>query len=309
MIESRARAKDQSYFPHLGLGLGLRASHFEDILSGRPRVSWFEAISENFIGIEGATGGMPLEKLVQIRERFPLVLHGVSLNIGGTDPLNRNYLNALKQLSHIIEPHWVSDHFCWTGVNGKSLHDLMPLPYTRESIEHLCERIDFCQNYLGRPMVFENVSSYMEFKQSEMPEWEFIAEIAQRTGCGLLLDVNNVYVSSFNHGFNPMSYLRAIPKENVAQIHLAGHSTGGDANHTILIDTHEHPVCPEVWQLYGEAVKLFGAVSTMIERDDHIPDYATLENEILLAQPFLDRIASAPLNTHLPPLYERIAFT
>jgi uncharacterized protein len=305
MHDLGAREKNQSHFPNLGLGLGLRAPHFNEVLTGTPRVSWFEVISENFMGIAGGTGGMPLEKLVRIREKFPIVMHGVSLNIGSSDPLDLNYLNQLKQLAHFIEPRWVSDHFCWTGVDGKNLHDLMPLPYTKETVNHLCERIQFCQEYLGRRLVFENVSSYIEFKHSEMPEWEFVSDIARRTGCGLLVDVNNIYVSSFNHGYDPLKYLRAIPIENVAQIHLAGHSTAG----SILIDTHDHPVSPEVWQLYGEAIKIFGDVSTMIERDDHIPDYLTLENEILLAEAYLIKNRHPLTANHKDSLYERIAFT
>jgi uncharacterized protein len=204
------------------------------------------------------------------------VLHGVSLSLGSADPLNEDYLARLRALVDRIEPAWVSDHLCWTGVDGVNLHDLLPLPYTEEVLNYLAARIDRVQGVLGRRILVENVSSYLTFAESQISEWEFVAELAKRADCGLLLDVNNVYVSSVNHGFDPLRYLDALPAERIGQIHLAGHSRQGG----VLIDTHDHPVCPEVWALYRAAVERFGAVSTMIERDDHIPEFAELVAEL-----------------------------
>ncbi|HWY36599.1 MAG TPA: DUF692 domain-containing protein, partial [Nitrosopumilaceae archaeon] len=192
------------------MGLGLRSPHFQNILNGEAKVDWFEALSENYMGIKDGVGGRPLHILEKIRKNFPIVLHGVSLNIGSTDPLNLQYLEKLKTLASRIEPAWVSDHLCWTGVRGENLHDLLPLPYTRESIDHLVNRITKCQDFLGRRLVFEIVSSYISFKHSEMSEWEFVTELATRADCGILLDVNNVYVSSKNHGFDPLEFLKNI---------------------------------------------------------------------------------------------------
>ncbi len=273
-------------FRNLGLGLGLRAPHFSIATAGKANVSWFEVVTENFLGIAGGTGGPPLEKLRKVRENYQIVLHGVSLNIGSTDALNLEYLKNLKALDRQIEPAWVSDHFCWTGVNNHNLHDLLPLPYNRGTIDHLCERIQFCQDYLGRRMVFENVSSYLTYSHSEMTEWQFISEIAHRAGCGLLVDVNNIFVSSHNHKFDPLDFLRGLPRESVAQIHLAGHSIEGE----ILIDTHDQPVAPEVWGLYAHAVKLFGPLSTMVEWDANIPSYQELEAEIFKARHYWPEI-------------------
>ena len=256
----------------LGFGLGLRPVHYAEILEGQPRVDWFEAISENYM----VPGGRPLHMLMRVRERWPVALHGVSLSVGSTDPLDLAYLDRLKALAERVEPAWISDHLCWTGVNGVNLHDLLPLPYTEEALDHVVSRVAQIQERLGRQILLENVSSYVTFAHSAVPEWEFLAEVARRADCLLLLDVNNIHVSAFNNEFDPIAYLDAVPAERVRQIHLAGHENHG----THIIDTHDHPVIDPVWTLYGEAVRRFGAVATMIERDDHIPPLAELEREL-----------------------------
>jgi uncharacterized protein (UPF0276 family) len=256
----------------LGFGLGLRPVHYAEILEGQPRVDWFEAISENYM----VPGGRPLHMLMRVRERWPVALHGVSLSVGSTDPLDLAYLDRLKALAERVEPAWISDHLCWTGVNGVNLHDLLPLPYTEEALDHVVSRVAQIQERLGRQILLENVSSYVTFAHSAVPEWEFLAEVARRADCLLLLDVNNIHVSAFNNEFDPIAYLDAVPAERVRQIHLAGHENYD----THIIDTHDHPVIDPVWTLYGEAVRRFGAVATMIERDDHIPPLAELEREL-----------------------------
>ena len=262
---------------NLGFGLGLRPQHYLEILDGeRPRVDWFEAISENYM-IEG---GRPLAMLERIRQQWPIVLHGVSLSIASTAPPDMDYLKRLKALAARFEPQWVSDHLCWTGVHGFNMHDLLPIPYTRDALDHVCERIDLVQSYLGRPIGIENVSTYVAFKGSEMAEWEFIAEMTRRTGCWLIFDVNNVYVSTFNHDWDAMAFIEGIPADRVIQFHLAGH----EHNISHIIDTHDHDVTAEVWDLYADAVDRFGTVSTMIERDDHIPPLADLVHELEIAR-------------------------
>ena len=258
--------------PSLGFGLGLRPDHYTDILSDRPRVDWFEAITENYL----VPGGSPLHYLERVRSEFPVVLHGVSLSIGGMDPLDATYLRDLKLLASRIEPLWISDHLCWTGVSGLNLHDLLPLPYTEEALRHVVGRVRRVQDYLGRRILLENVSSYLTYSTSEMSEWEFLAGIAEQADCHLLLDVNNIYVSSVNHRFDPLAYLAGVPANRVRQIHLAGHQDNGSH----IIDTHDAPVAPEVWDLYGHAVRRFGDVATMIERDDNIPELEVLVAEL-----------------------------
>lgn len=270
----------RSKCPKLGVGLGLRGPHYEHLLTQPTRTQWLEATSENYFGLPEGAGGRPIHVLEKLRERYPIVLHGVSLSIGSTDSLSLDYLRALKKLVNRIRPAWVSDHLCWTGVDGKNLHDLLPLPFTREAVDHLVRRIDEVQGFLGIPMLFENVSSYLTFTHSEMTEWEFISEVAGRSGCGVLLDLNNVYVSSVNHGFDPFQFLNGIPVDSVGQFHLAGHSE----SHGVLIDTHDQPISEPVWELYKAALRRFGSVSTLIERDANIPDYLKIEEEVVRAQ-------------------------
>lgn len=258
--------------PLSGFGLGLRVEHYADFLDGHPAVDWLEVISENYL----VPGGKPLAHLDRIRAEYPMAMHGVSLSIGSTDPLDRDYLRELKALTRRIEPAWVSDHLCWTGVGHHHLHDLLPLPCTEEALRHVSERVMQVQEALGRRLLLENVSSYVSFEGDVMREWEFIAELTRRADCELLLDVNNVYVSSRNHGFDARCFIDAMPRERVRQIHLAGHEDHGDH----LIDTHDHPVCEAVWDLYAYTVQRLGAVPTMIERDDHIPPLAELLAEL-----------------------------
>jgi len=271
------------------MGLGLRSPHYSFILENRPALGWFEAISENYLGMRTGCDGRPLHILEKIRREYPVVLHGVSLSLGSADPLNDEYLARLKALARRIEPAWISDHLCWTGVDGVNLHDLLPLPYTEDVLAYLVSRIDRVQHYLGRRILVENVSSYLTFAESGMTEWDFLSELARRADCGILLDVNNVYVSAVNHGFDPLEYLDALPAERIGQIHLAGHSRDGD----VLIDTHDHPVCPEVWALYRAAVERFGAVSAMVERDDHIPGFEELYAEVQTARAIQEEVLGA----------------
>lgn len=271
----------------LGFGLGLRPQHYAEILDpvldGRCPVDWFEIISENYM----EAGGQPKRKLEEICERFPVVMHGVSMSIASTAPLNMDYLAKLKALAERIKPKWISDHLCWTGVHGINLHDLLPVPYNEEALNHVVERIGRVQDYLGQRIAIENISSYLEYQQSEIPEWEFVAEMARRADCWLVLDVNNVYVNSFNHDFDPEAFLKSIPGERVIQFHVAGHTH----MESHIIDTHDAEVCLEVWDLYALALKLYGPVSTMIERDDNIPSFKELSDELAIAR----RIASATL--------------
>jgi uncharacterized protein (UPF0276 family) len=273
----------------LGFGLGLRAQHYRDILDGSPAVDWFEIISENYM----VPGGQPLRMLDAVAERYPVVMHGVSLSIASTSPFDQDYLNSLKALARRVKPRWVSDHLCWTGVHGTNLHDLLPVPYTEEALAHVVSRISQVQDFLGRRLVIENVSSYIEYECSEMSEWEFVAEVARRSDCWLLLDVNNVFVSGINHDFNTAQFLDAIPADRVVQFHLAGHSEG----ETCLIDTHDQPVSEDVWGLYAKAIERFGPVSTMIERDDNIPPLADLVAELDRARSVSDEVIARGLRT------------
>lgn len=257
---------------YLGYGLGLRKDHYNELLTGAPAVDWLEIVSENYM----VPGGKPLDYLMRLRERYPMVMHGVSLSIGGTDPLDRDYLASLRALARSVEPAWISDHLCWTGIDGVNLHDLLPLPYTEEAVRHVAGRVEQVQDDLGRRILLENVSSYLTYQASDMTEWAFLAEVAERADCLILLDINNIYVSATNHGFDPYAYLQGIPVDRVQQFHLAGHT----AEDPLLIDTHDQPVPDPVWDLYAAAVRRFGRVSTMIERDDNIPPLATLVDEL-----------------------------
>ena len=272
--------------PFLGFGLGLRPQHYPEILEAETElpIDWFEIISENYM----VEGGRPLQMLDRIMERYPVVMHGVSMSIASTAPLNMEYLNRLKKLADHANPKWISDHLCWTGVHGVNLHDLLPIPYTEEALNHVAGRISQVQDFLGRRIAIENVSSYIEFEESEMDEWTFVAEIAERADCWLLLDVNNVFVSGQNHQFDDGNFIEQIPVERVVQFHLAGHSEGED----VLIDTHDQPVCDEVFELYENALKRFGPVSTMIERDDNIPPLAELLDELNRARQIASNILS-----------------
>ena len=259
-------------FARLGFGLGLRLPHYRDVVEGDPRVDWWEVISENFL----VAGGNPRRVLRLVGERWPVVLHGVSLSIGSVDPVDADYLARLAALADEVDPPYVSDHLCWSALGGHSAHDLWPMPYTEEALDLVVDKVGRVQDRLRRRILLENPSSYVTFAASSLGEAEFLAEVARRADCGILLDVNNVYVSSTNHGWDAHAYLAAMPPERVAQIHLAGHSDHGSH----LLDTHDHPVCEAVWQLYGEAVARFGVVSTMIERDDDIAALAELVDEL-----------------------------
>jgi uncharacterized protein len=258
--------------PYLGYGLGLRSQHYDHIINNKPQIDWFEIISENYIN----SRGRPREKLDEIRSHYPIVMHGVSLSIGSTDALDLPYLKQLKQLAAEINPVWISDHLCWTGISGKNTHDLLPMPLTKESLQHLIPRIKQVQDFWGRPLLLENPSSYLTFRADSIPEYEFIAELAEKADCALLLDVNNIYVASYNQRINPHKYIDAIPQNRVVQIHLAGHTNVG----THIVDTHDSHVSEEVWHLYDHAISRFGSVSTMIEWDGNIPEFAVLEAEL-----------------------------
>jgi uncharacterized protein len=279
-----ARALDA---PFLGVGVGLRPKHFARVLEApdpaQLGIDFFEAISENYM----VPGGRPPRVLAQVRARFPVVLHGVSLNIGSADPLDCGYLAELAALARRTEPAWLSDHLCWTGVRGRNLHDLLPLPYTEDVLAHVCERVKQVQDRLGRRIALENPSSYFAYRADAMSEAEFLALVAERADCGILLDVNNVFVSAKNHGFDPERYLAQIPAERVFQIHLAGHSTQG----ALRIDTHDQAVCDEVWALFETAARRLGPVSTLIEWDDRIPELEVLVAEAARARQILARAA------------------
>jgi uncharacterized protein len=279
----------------LGFGIGLRPSHYPAIEAGLvgqgpdaealAAVDWFEAISENFFG----PGGNPRRMLRLVRERFPIVLHGVALSLGSVDPLDPRYLDQLAALADEIQPSFISDHLCWGGVGGRVAHDLLPLPFSEEALAHVASRVAAVQDRLGRPFVVENVSSYVAFKSSTMTEWEFLSALCRRTGCRLLLDVNNVFVSAHNHGFDPRAFITGVPRGSVAQIHLAGHSVRGQ----LLLDTHDHPVRDEVWELYRLAVATHGDVPTLVEWDDKIPPFARVVAEA-------DRARRLAASVHAP---------
>ena len=260
----------------LGFGLGLRTDHYEDILAREPAVDWFEVLTENYL----VGGGKPLDYLMRIRARYPVVMHGVSMSIGTVDPVDREYLRKLSELAKRVNARWVSDHLCWCGVAGRNMHDLLPLPYSEECLAHCIRRVKMVQEILERPLVLENPSSYVEFRSSSMTEWEFLARLAGEADCGLLLDVNNVYVSSFNHAFDPFEYIEGIPAERVAYYHLAGHTNKG----THIVDTHSDHAIEAVWKLYERACEISGGRSTLYEWDEDIPAFPVVHAEALKAK-------------------------
>lgn len=253
-------------------GLGLRPPHYGSILEDKPQVDFFEILTENYF----IDGGKPLYYLDRIRELYPIVMHGVSLSLGNSDPLSTDYLSQLKQLSKRVQPLWISDHLCWTGVDGYNTHDLLPLPYTEVAARHVVDRIKQVQDYLGKQVLIENISTYMQFPESEMTEWEFITTITNNADCLILLDINNLYVNAHNHDFDSDIYLDAIPAERVYQIHLSGHSR----HQRLLIDTHDTSIIDSVWTLYKNAIQRLGMIPTLIERDDHIPALSELLKEL-----------------------------
>jgi uncharacterized protein (UPF0276 family) len=254
--------------PYLGHGIGLRTTHFADLLEQGPRADWFEVITENFLGV----GGRPRSVLERVRSERPIVLHGVSLSIGSVDPLNEEYLSSVRALADELQPAWVSDHLCWGSLGGHYVHDLLPLPFTEEALTHVVSRVERVQERLGRRILLENVSSYLTYTTSTLSEWEFLSQVARRADCLLLLDVNNVYVSARNHGFEARDFLEGVSPDRVAQFHLAGHSDKG----THLLDTHDAPVPDPVWDLYRLAVRRFGRVSSLVEWDAHVPPLETV---------------------------------
>ena len=269
-----------------GVGIGLRIPHYEHILTRHPVVDWFEIISENYM----IDGGKPLETLDKILEQYRVVQHGVSMYFGSVDPLSREHLKRLRALARRTKTPWLSDHLCWGSVDGRYTHDLLPMPYTWEAVEVTAQKIRQVQDFVEVPVVVENVSSYAEFHASEMTEWEFLTEVVERADCGILLDVNNIYVSSKNHGFNPFDYVNFVPPHRVAQIHIAGHSKF----EKYILDTHDHPVLPAVWRLYARAIERCGPTATLLEWDDNIPSFEEVHAEALKANKFLKAAVEAP---------------
>jgi uncharacterized protein (UPF0276 family) len=276
----------------LGVGVGLRAPHYDYILNHWPAVDWFEIVSENYF----VAGGGALQALDRIAEHYPLVMHGVALSIGSSDPLNMTYLAQLKQLAQRIQPRWISDHLCWTGVDGQHMHDLLPLPFTEEALSHVVTRVKQVQDYLGQQILLENISTYLQFEQAQMSEWEFLTEVATRADCLILLDINNIYVNAFNHGFDAREYIAAIPVERVRQFHLAGHLH----KETHIIDTHDQVVTHPVWELYRVALQRFGPVATLIEWDAHIPEFTELLAQAELAKKMME----PQMDTAVKPRYD-----
>jgi uncharacterized protein len=266
-------------YPDLGLGVGLRTQHFRYVLDNWPRVDWFEVISENFMD----SGGWPRHVLERVAERYAVVIHGVSMSIGSADPLDFDYLTRLKRLAQEIGARWVSDHLCWTGILGRNTHDLLPVPLNEETLRHIVRRVRAVQDFLERPLVLENPSSYLSFAGDTLREWEFISALAEEADCRLLLDVNNVYVSSVNHGFDPVEYIESLPHGRIVQIHIAGHTNCG----THIVDTHDGHVVKSVWELYRLAQRRTGGVSTLLEWDSSIPEFPVLHAEVLKARHYM----------------------
>lgn len=278
--------------PNLGVGVGLRTVHYRHILSSAPPVGWFEIISENYM----ETSGRPMYILDQIADRYPIVMHGVSMSIGSTDPLDRVYLERLKALRDRTRSLWVSDHLCWTGVHSKNSHDLLPIPYTEEALHHVAARVRQVQDILEAPLLLENPSTYVEFSGSSLREWEFLAALTEEADCGLLLDVNNIWVSAFNHGFDPGAYLDGIPFDRVAQIHVAGHTHAG----THIVDTHIGPVIEPVWQLFAEAHRRANGTSILLEWDAEIPSFPEVHAEALRAAAYVELPTYIDLPARVP---------
>ncbi len=301
-MKSDRITKKTNDWPKLGCGVGLRTEHFDFITREWPsQVDWFEAITENFMD----TGGRPLQILEKVRNHYPIGLHGVSLSIGSVDPLNKNYLKKLKTLADRMEPAIISDHLCWTGVDGKNLHDLLPLPFTEEALNHIAKRVSLVQEFLGKQILLENVSTYVTYKHSHMPEWEFLSYIAKRSGCGILLDINNIYVNAVNHKFDPYHYIQSVPVECVGQFHLAGHTNKGQ----FLFDTHSRPVIEKVWNLYRFAVQRFGQVTTLIEWDADIPEFSGLVKELLKAREIFEEAWRITPNNVIASVGDEVAVT
>lgn len=293
MTESAQLRKAQiKALPDLGLGLGLRHVHFDHILNNRPEVDWFEIISENFM----FSAGRPRHVIRQIAEQYPIVMHGVSLSIGSTDELNTDYLRQLKALADEIQPQWISDHLCWTGLLGVNTHDLLPLPLTEEAFRLVSKRVNEVQDFLGRPLILENPSTYLGFAHSVIPEEQFLSELIGETGCGLLLDVNNCYVTCFNAGTDPVSYIESLPHDSIVQMHLAGHQHCG----THIIDTHDRPVVNEVWELFRLAWQRTGGTSVLLEWDGNIPAFEVCMDELHKSKQFMGtEMPLAPPSVHL----------
>jgi uncharacterized protein len=274
--------------PHLGFGLGLRREHYLDLVDGHAAIDWLEILSENYM----IPGGKPLYYLDKIRAHYPVVMHGVSLSIGSVDPLNQAYLRELKALAKRVEPKWISDHLCWTGTQGINMHDLMPLPYTEEALNHVADRVTQVQDFLGRRILLENVSSYLTYAHSTISEWEFVSALASKADCLILLDVNNIQVSAHNHHFDPHTYIDAMPVDRIQQIHLAGHLNKGEYS----IDTHDHAIVDSVWSLYEYTIKKMGPISTMIERDDDIPTLKEILKELDIARRISQSACTLPIS-------------
>ncbi len=266
-------------------GIGLRTPHYRAVLDTKPDVGFFEVHSENYFG----SGGARHRILALIRADYPLSLHGVGLSLGSTDPLDRRHVARLKELADTYQPALISEHLSWSSVAGRHLNDLLPLPYTEESLQLVVDRVHDVQERLGRQILVENASCYLEFEHSTLPEWEFVTEVARRSGCGILLDVNNVYVNAVNHGFDAQRFLQSIPIEPVREIHLAGHTVKALEDGQLLIDTHNQPVCEAVWDLFESALKRFGALPTLIEWDTDLPDLDVLLREAATAERFLEK--------------------
>lgn len=283
MSRTNAISENRSAIP-VSAGIGLRAPHYFDVLNQRPELGWLEVHSENYFG----AGGLPLHYLRKIRANYPISLHGVGLSLGSTDPLSTRHLELLYRLADQIEPGVISEHLAWNSVDNRYLNDLLPLPYTEEALNHVVERVQQAQEFLGRRILVENISSYLEYHVSTIPEWEFIVEVAERSGCGLLIDINNIYVAAWNHDFDPLQYLEHIPSQLVEEIHLAGHTEKRFDDGALLIDTHNQPVSWEVWALYGGAIGRFGPKPTLIEWDTDLPSLDVLLTEANKAQRFLE---------------------